>query len=309
MLTFTQRKQLAADTCGIQYREPAMKNIVTHINHADKQFQNAARRAWTRKERSFDLSADTQYYTLDADMHRVSTVRCRLSSGSNVTNPLTEVQSEEDWNRLNSYPFSTTYPTHYFIRGFNEVGIYPCPSEDVTDGLIISYEPRIRDMGVDDIKFKANVTKNGVYVENPDNTGMPGGFKNYMANGDFWVTTDSGEDGNWYRVEEVVSTSKIRISPKYLGQTGTQVELTMGQVPPFPEEYHDAAINFAAYKFFSMRKDTDSAAMYKTLYDDALNKYRETYGSKTTSGIINPGKHRVPNLTDVFKMGELTEGA
>ena len=64
----------------------------------------------------------------------------------------------------------------------------------------------------------------------------------------------------------------------------------------------------ACFKFFAMRKDTDSSAMYRTLFDDALNQYRETYGSKTTSGVINPGRYTVPNITDVFKNGTLTEG-
>ena len=82
----------------------------------------------------------------------------------------------------------------------------------------------------------------------------------------------------------------------------------MGQVPPFPEEYHDAPVFYACFKFFAMRKDTDSAAMYRTLFEDALRQYQETYGSKTTGGVINPGKYNVPNISDVFKMSTLTEG-
>ena len=90
--------------------------------------------------------------------------------------PLTEVQSEYEWNKLNAYPFKASYPTHYFIRGNDEIGIYPCPSESVEDGLIVSYEPRIRDMGIDDFTFTADVVQNGVNITNPDNEGLPGGF-------------------------------------------------------------------------------------------------------------------------------------
>ena len=69
-----------------------------------------------------------------------------------------------------------------------------------------------------------------------------------------------------------------------------------------------SAVYYAAFKFFAMRKDTDSSAMYRTLFQDALDQYRETYGSKTTGGVINPGKYDVPNVSDVFKMSKLTEG-
>lgn len=221
--------------------------------------------------------------------------------------PLTEVQSEYEWNKLNAYPFKASYPTHYFIRGNDEIGIYPCPSESVEDGLIVSYEPRIRDMGIDDFTFTADVVQNGVNITNPDNEGLPGGFKPYMTE-NFWIKSNDAEDGNWYKVQKVIDTTHMQIDNNYLGPTGTGVSFTMGQVPPYPEEYHEAAIYYAAFKFFAMRKDTDSSAMYRTLFEDALDQYRETYGSKTTGGVINPGKYDVPNVSDVFKMGTLTEG-
>ena len=306
MLTFTQRKEQAAKLCGINYQEPEMDIIINNLNSADKLFENAARRGWTKKEKIANLTADKQYYQIASDMHRVSSVRCRTSGNGQVIVPLTEVQSEYEWNKLNSYPFSTSYPTHYFIRGNDEIGIYPCPSETIVDGLIVTYEPRIRDMGIDDFTFTADVVQNGVNITNPDG-GLPGGFKPYMTE-NFWIKSNDAEDGNWYKVHKILSSDHMQIDNNYLGPTGTGVSFTMGQVPPYPEEYHEAAIYYAAFKFFAMRKDTDSSAMYRTLFEDALDQYRETYGSKTTGGVINPGEYRVPNISDVFRMGRLTEG-
>lgn len=306
MLTFTQRKQQAAKLCGINYQEPEMDIIISNLNMADKLFENAARRGWTRREKIANITANKQYYQIASDMHRVSSVRCRISTDSDVVIPLTEVQSEYEWNKLNSYPFNTTYPTHYFIRGNDEIGLYPCPSENVVDGLIVSYEPRIRDMGIDDFTFTANVIQNGVDITNPSNT-LVGGFKPYMTE-NFWIKSNDSEDGNWYKVQKVIDNNHMQIDNNYLGPTGNGVSFTMGQVPPYPEEYHEAAVYYAAFKFFAMRKDTDSSAMYRTLFQDALDQYRETYGSKTTGGVINPGKYDVPNVSDVFKMSKLTEG-
>lgn len=309
MLTFTQRKQQAAELCGVNPAETAvMRAIISNLNTADKLFENAARRAWTRKEKTANLTADKQYYQIASDMHRVSSVRCKTSGNGDVIVPLTEVQSEYEWNKLNSFPFKTSYPTHYFIRGNDEIGIYPCPSQTITNGLIVSYEPRVRDMGIDDFTFTANVTQNGVEITNPDNVGLPGGFKPYMTE-NFWIKSNDAEDGNWYKVQKVTDSNTMLIDNNYLGPSGTGISFTMGQVPPYPEEYHEAAIFYAAFKFFAMRKDTDSAAMYSALFKEQLDKYRETYGSKTTGGVINPGSYRVPNITDVFKMSTLTEGA
>ena len=306
MLTFTQRKEQAAKLCGINYLEPEMAIIVSNLNMSDKLFENAARRGWTRKEKQANLTAGKQYYQIASDMHRVSSVRCKTSGNGNVIVPLTEVQSEYEWNKLNSYPFSTSYPTHYFIRGNDEIGIYPCPSETIVDGLMVAYEPRIRDMGIDDFTFTANVVQNSVNITNPSNT-LVGGFQDYMTE-NFWIKSNDGQDGNWYKVQKVIDANTMQIDNNYLGPTGNGVSFTMGQVPPYPEEYHEAPIYYAAFKFFAMRKDTDSSAMYRTLFQDALDQYRETYGSKTTGGVINPGQYNVPNITDVFKMGTLTEG-
>jgi hypothetical protein len=308
MLTFTQRKEQAAKLCGIHYKEPEMAVIISNLNNADKLFENAARRSWTRKEYTEDIVADQQFYVMPADAHRVSTVKCRIASDSDIIVPLTEVQSEDDWNTINSFPFKTNYPTHFFIRGYNEIGLYPCPSEDVTDGMMVSYEPRIRDMGIDDKQFKVDVTNGSTTITNASSGGLDGGFKQYMTNG-FWIKSDDGEDGNWYRIVDVdTDNDTATLSTAYMGPTKAGADVTMGQVPPYPEEYHEAAVFYACFKFFAMRKDTDSSAMYRTLFDDALNQYRETYGSKTTSGVINPGRYTVPNITDVFKNGTLTEG-
>ena len=98
MLTFTQRKEQAAKLCGIHYQEPEMAIIVSNLNSADKLFQNAARRSWTLKEKVANITADKQYYQIASDMHRVSSVRCKTDTNGTIIVPLTEVQSEYEWN-------------------------------------------------------------------------------------------------------------------------------------------------------------------------------------------------------------------
>lgn len=310
MLTFTQRKLMAARLCAINYEEPEMETIVTNINQADKLFQNAARRPWTNMERTFDLEASKQYYQLQADMNRVVTVRCKQGVNSSVTIPLTEIRSEMDWNKINSYPHSGLYPTHFFIRGHKDVGIYPMPASDVADGLIITYEPRVRDMHKDDVNFTANVTNGSaeiVSTQKDDQNKLVTVFEPYMV-GDWYAFGADGTDGNYYKIKEVTDGQHATLEEPYLGTTATDAQFTIGQAPPYPEEYHDAAVNYACYRFFAMRKDTDSAAMYRTLFQDALTEYKTVYGNKTVSGVINPNGSRMPTIGDVFANSTITEG-
>ena len=303
MLTFTQRKRQAAELCGISINDQRMATIITDLNMADKLLENAARRSWTHREKMANITTGQQYYQIASDMHRVTAVKCLISSDSDITTSLQEVQSDYHWNCLNEYPYNSNYPTHFFIRGDDEIGLWPIPSQDIVNGLIVVYEPRIRDMGIDDIEFTADVMQNGTGLTNA--VGIT--FQPFMEES-FYVQCTNGQDGNWYKVEKVDSATELQLENNYLGPSGTGVSFRIGQCPPYPEEYHAAAINYAAYRFFSMRKDTDSAAMYKSLFDADLDTYRDTYGSKTTGGIVNPGKKHVPTLTDVFKNSTLTEG-
>ena len=80
-----------------------MPVIIANMNMADKLLENAARRMWTRKEKVAKLTAGKQFYQIASDMHRVITVKCRISSDSDIIVPLTEVQSEFEWDKLNAF--------------------------------------------------------------------------------------------------------------------------------------------------------------------------------------------------------------
>lgn len=310
MLTFTQRKQMAAKKCGIHYEENEMDYIVSNINNADKLFQNASRRPWTRKEKRANLTAGKQYYQIASDMYRVAEVRCRQSNDSNVIMPLTEVRSEHEWNKMNSYPYSGMFPTHFFIRGNDEIGIFPTPAENITDGIIVAYEPRIRDMGVEDIEFTANVTENSVDIESTlrdESNQLVDVFAPYMEENWYAFRTD-GKDGNYYKIQKVIDGQHAKLENNYLGNTASNAPFRIGQVPPYPEEFHEAAVNYACFNFFAMRKDTDSAAMYRTLFEQAMEQYKTRYGNKTVSGVITPGAKRMPTIGDVFAESTITEG-
>lgn len=258
-----------------------MTKIKRDINTGVKRFQNAARRYWTRNEKKTNLKADQMFYQFPSDMLRVSTVKT-LRNGTYM--PLTQIKSEDEWNRMSSTPgFMSNTPSYYFIKGADEVGVYPVPSSEIVDGLVVSFEPRMVDMMIDDMTLNVDVLENSVIITaNGSDT-----FDPKVAN-NCWFTTTDGLDGNWYKVSKYIDTTHIWIDNVFQGGDDTAVAARIGQCPPFPEEYHDAPVYYACHQFFLLRKDLESASMYKQLFDAAFTEYKAVYGNKTTGGVINP---------------------
>lgn len=279
MLTFTQGYTRAADITGISIttNSQALINIKADMNQGLRIFKNASRRYWTRKEATTNLVAGQQYYTFPEDMVRITTVR--VTSGG-LTLPVVLVDSEEMWNRINLIPAMTVgIPTTGFIRGKNELGLYPVPSVNATNGLIVSYEPRLKDLSIDDTTPSINVTNNSVTVAAATNL-----FNSKMVGMSLQVT--DGSDGNWYPIVGYTSPTSITIENVYQGPTSTGIASIIGQVPDIPEDYQLGLVYFAAYNYYLKRKDADTAAGYKALYQDLLTQYIEVYADKATGQVL-----------------------
>lgn len=276
MLTFTQLYTEGADKCGFSPTTAslALTQMKRDLNYALRKFKNASRRYWTRKEVTTNLVSGQQYYTFPEDMVRITTVRA--TSGSLVL-PVTMIDSEELWNRVNLIPSMTVgVPTQGFIRGRNELGLYPVPSINVTNGLIVSYESRTPDMSIDDV---TNVTVNATQNSNII-VAASGNFNAKMIGS--WITITDGSDGNWYQITGFTDTTHVTLENYYQGPTVTGAATTIGQVPDIPEDFHQALIDYACYRYFLKRKDQGTSAGYKSLYSEALQDYKKIYAAKTT---------------------------
>lgn len=276
MQTFTQLYTRSAGDCGISIAttSEALMNIKQDINYALRKFKNASRRYYTKKKVLIDLVDGQQNYPFYPDMVRITTVR--VSSGS-LTLPVTIVDSEELWNRINLVPAMTVgIPTQCFIDGRNNLQLYPIPSTGVDNGLIITYESRMRDMSLDDITPTIDVTNNSAAVV--ANTGTP--FTSSMVG--MWLSVTNGSDGNWYQISGCADTTHITLDFAYQGPTATGVASIIGSAPDIPEDFHLALSDFACYRYYLKRKDKDTAASFKSLFDESLKDYKAIYAAKTT---------------------------
>lgn len=273
MITYTKSYKRAADDCGISTttNSVALTNIQQDVNQGVRIFKNASRRYWTRKEVVTNLVASQQYYTFPADMVRITTVK--VTNGGLVL-PVTLIDSEKLWNRLNLIPAMTVgIPTQGFVRGRNELGLYPIPSTNTTNGLIVSYEARLKDMSLDDTSATITVTNNSANV-----TGT--GFSANMVGQ--WLSVTDGSDGNWYQIVGYTSPTQITLENVYQGPSSSNVAAIIGQAADLPEDYHMAPVYYACFNYFMKRKDKDTAGTYKGLFDNMLKDYKSVYAAKTT---------------------------
>lgn len=278
MLTFTQLVTAIQEITGDAdtANTPGFKRS---INIGMQKYMATMRRYWTRTSKTADLVASQQYYQFPQDAIRVTGVV--VTNGGNPY-PLQPMTSESQWRRLNvNASLGFAFPGYFFVRGQDEVGIWPIPSAAATSGLEIYYEPRTVNLTQDDYTTGTVTVTNGSQTV----THSAAGFTNRMV-GRYFQTTDN-TDGLWYKITAFVDASNLTLENYYQGISGSGVNFLIGECPPFPEEYHESLIDYAAYRYFLDRKEIAVANEYKSLFDESLMQCKETYSSKVTGSVIN----------------------
>jgi|SRR5215469_8874873 len=284
MLTWTQAYTRASDMVGIPLTSSSVTFIKQDINQGLRLFKNAARRYWTRQEKVTDMQNGQQYYQMPADFVRATEVRVN-SNGLNF--PVVLINSEHLWNKLNIIPAMTiNLPTYAFVRGFNEIGLWPTPSAFTAGGLIVSYEPRLIDMSIDDV---TGVTTGGTAnVTNGSQTVVLSTSSVTASMVGRWFSVQDGTDGNWYQIASYTNATTFSLANNYQGLTNTTAgSFTIGSAPDIPEDYHMALCYYAAFNFFLKRKDTATAEMYKNEFYALLDEFKNTYSGKQTGLVQN----------------------
>lgn len=282
MITFSQLWKESAAAMGLSTSDPYVPVIQRNINNGLKKFKSPAMQYFTRKEVTADLVTSQQFYTLPADSIRVRNVR--INNGSLIF-PIPLVESETEWNSLNIIPqFAVFYPQRAFIRGPNEIGVWPVPSTNISNALIVAYDSRMEDMYLEDtVGATVSTTQGSTTITSSNNSfnanmvGMKLGF------------TD-GSDGNWYNIMGYTNSSTMTLENKY--QKTSQVSNTntiIGSCPDIPEEYHQALESYALHIYFKFKRINAQAANdHLNDFMQAREEYLGTFSDKDTSQIISP---------------------
>lgn len=285
MLTYTQLYTETYQGAGIQSTDSVSTGLIKrNINNGLKLMKSAAMQYYTRKEVSANLVAGQQFYTFNPDMIRCRNVR--VNNGSMIF-PIRTIESENEWNALNVIPnFAVFYPQRWFQRGSNEIGIWPIPSTDVANALIVAYDSRLQDMYIDDtVGISLTVTNGSTTVTT---TGSGSNVFNAQMVGQYFTFTD-GTDGQWYKIVGYTDTTHITIENYYPNATQTSTNTQMGLVPDIPEEFHMGLQDYAFYRYYKTQRGAAAQAdNFKEDFLEAQMGYIGTFGDKESSQIVMP---------------------
>jgi hypothetical protein len=253
----------------------SLVTIKRAINTGAKKFGAVLNREWRNTNKTFSLVANQQYYQMPEDCIRPKSIVVTIGS---VRYPLTEIESEDDWNRLNMRTSTSSVPSGYYVRGSDEFGIFPIPLASVDDAGSINYERRMRDMSQAD-HTAGTIT---VTVDSATVTGVGTNWTALMVGRSLKVN-DAYGDGMWYKIAGFTSDTEITLENTYSGATAAGLSYAIGEIPDIPEEFHEALIDYSSYRYYMRRKDASMASNFKSLYDEALRECKAQYSSKTTS--------------------------
>jgi len=250
-------------------------SIKRAINTGVKKFGAILNREWRNTNKTFSLVDSQQFYQMPEDCIRLKSVTITVGS---VKYPLELIEDEDTWRLLTMTSTESSIPTHFYIRGSDEFGLYPTPVDDDTDAGSINYERRIRDMSAADYTTgTVSVTHDSAAVVGSGTT-----FTALMV-GRSLKLDDAYGDGMWYKISTFTDATNITLENTYAGSTATGRSYSIGELPDIPEEYHEALVDYGCYRYYMRRKDKQSAAAFKTLFDEAVKDCKDQYSSKTTS--------------------------
>jgi hypothetical protein len=258
------------------------------LNIAANRILAAMGRETTHLTVNASIVADQVWYQLPENCIRVA--EAWIDDNGNKY-PLTPIESEKKWNYLTSNATTSAVfaAQAYHVRGSDLIGIYPKPGRDITDGLVISFEPRQIAMQNEDYTTGTVAVVQG----SPTVTGTGTAFTERMVGRAFRLDND----GEWYKIQTYVSPTSVTLENNYAGISDSGA-FTIGEVPSIPAEYHDSLADYALFRAWQRRKDRANAGDFKALWDETLILIKEAYAGSTSSAVVSA---RPPTqVNDIF---------
>lgn len=281
-ITFQDQYTIAQEIAGLTDATSLIK-FKRDINTGGSTFLSLLGREYNRHSRTTNMVAAQQYYQMPEDAQKLKEII--VNTGGWYV-PLEQIPDENAWRMMNMM-VPTGQPTHYFVRGNSEVGLYPIPSSSVTDGIELVFSPKhVQLTEADTTTGTVTVTLGSTTVTHSGTSFTP------TMEGQWFQTTD-GTDERWYRIASYTNSSTLVLENFYQGPSGSGKTYRIGQVMDLPEEYLEAPVDYAIYRHFLRRGSSKSryssgkALEFKALFDAAVDGARDTYGNTTESQVIN----------------------
>lgn len=277
MLTFNQiYSEVQAQTQDTD-SVSSLPVIKRAINQGMHKFGAILNRDWRDQERTFNTVATQQYYQMPEDAIRIKSMTITVGS---IVYPLEEVVDESNWQQLNMRNTTSTVPEFYYVKGSDQFGIWPTPAASNSVGNL-TFEQNMRDMTAADVTSPGTigVTNNSAAVVGTGTT-----FTASMVGRTLFVDPVGGSgDGSGYKIASFTDSTHVTLENYYSGLTSSGQTYLIGQVPDIPDEFHEALVDYGAYRYYRRRRDLGTAKDLKAAFDEALLLCQQNYSSKSSS--------------------------
>lgn len=255
-------------------------NFTRDLQAGTARFLTALGRPVDRQSRFTNLVATQQYYQVPEDAIRVSKVK--VLNGTSIWYDLSEVGDESAWIRMNAFPRSAAIATEYFVKGFDEFGLYPIPSQTVTNGIELIFEPRHILLTAHDYTTGTIAVTNGQQTV----VGTSTIFTSQMATGQYYLQTTDGTDGNYYKVTGYTDATHISLENYYQGLSSNTAAYRIIQTSKIPEEYQEAPVDYAMSRHFLEKNEISNAQFFDTKWNMTLQTAKDIYGMSSGNQIV-----------------------
>lgn len=286
MITWDDAQSIAQELVS-DFTSDTLITLKRYMNVGYKFLLSQLSRPLTEKTSTSLTVANQQFYQLPPDYLFLKSVTVKVGG---FTYNVSEEESQEKWNLLNSTVQTGDIPLVYFLRpsfGVSgaEIGFYPIPA---TSGNVITivYEASDRDM------FFDKVTTGTVSVTNGSAT-VTGSGTSFNANmvGRYFQITSPSSDGMWYRIASFTSSTQITLENVYEGPSGANLNYQIVDMFALPEEMQILPCYYAAAHYFSIKNNPNLASMYWSLFYDQLKLGMRRHSQKSRSSIVKGKKY------------------
>ena len=195
--------------------------------------------------------------------------------------PLRIVESEAEWNSLQSVPIISGWPTHVFPRR-DTYGIYPTPQTVYTMTLSGIWEPV--NMTVDDYNTGTIAWTNGSAAIVGNGTTFTASMVGQWLGS---TASDGTVNSNFYRVATYTNATHNTVDRNVIDTTGSGLTFLIGQTPEIPEDLHQFIPYRVGANYYGIRRRNPTLGQQYLNYfwtGDYNNPKRE---GEVIGGVLN----------------------
>ncbi len=253
---------------------------------------------WNRSSKDITGVADQQAYPLPYNLERVKNVKVAVTaSASTMYYFPKEVTSREIWTKLNRTTVSGNQTSRYFIED-DAIEVYPVFSS-ATPVMTVYFQKTNKDLAATDYTTGSAYTTSAspTYV-----TASPSSVA--------WSSPMIGrfiqfeDDGFWYEIDNVVSTTSLRI------KRGASIPMdwsdyTISELMPLPYGYQDLPLWFALATYFQGRKDQiPQAREYERMAKEGLEQLLRRDAKSVGTLLTKSDLEEITGLYDINQFPE-----